>query len=68
MYKDIKQIVFASMLFGITSEDVKRRRTSSGDCANDYRQQLSRTLDFVVAKPNPGSAAKPESSVPQPSR
>ena len=52
-YRDLKQVVFASMLFGAVARDIKERKLSRGPCPAADKEATATSIRYVMEKSNP---------------
>lgn len=52
-YRDIRQVIFASMLFGTIARDIKQRKSGRGQCSPVDRAATEKSIRFVMEKSNP---------------
>jgi hypothetical protein len=52
-YKDIRQVIFSSMLLGTVTQDIKLRKSARGECSPVDRDATERAIKYVMEKSNP---------------
>lgn len=59
-YKDVRQIIFSSMLLGTVTQDIKQRKSARGECSSDDRDATERAIKYVMDKSNSAVQGTPQ--------